>query len=101
MRASTGDRNMGLYESVMITGGGGMLAQDLNRVLRARGVQPVLARHADCDISDPAQIARLFKARRPTLVLNCAADTAVDIWEDRPGRANANNGGGGGELGGA
>ncbi|MDB5320926.1 MAG: dTDP-4-dehydrorhamnose reductase [Phycisphaerales bacterium] len=89
---------MKLYESIVITGGGGMLARDLDRVLRARGVEPVLARHAECDISDPAQLARYFKAHRPTLVLNCAADTAVDLCEERPERANAINGQGAGNL---
>ena len=89
---------MKLYESVVITGGGGMLAQDLNRVLGARGVQPVLARHKDCDVSDPAQVARYFRAHRPTLVLNCAADTAVDLCEDRPEQASAINGQGVGNL---
>jgi dTDP-4-dehydrorhamnose reductase len=93
-----GDRNMKLYESIVITGGGGMLARDLDRVLHARGVEAVLARHAECDISDPAQLARYFKAHRPTLVLNCAADTAVDLCEERPDRANAINGQGAGNL---
>jgi dTDP-4-dehydrorhamnose reductase len=99
MKASTaGDKSMQLYERVIITGGGGMLAQDLGRVLRARGVEAVLARHSDCDIADSGQVARYFKAHRPTLVLNCAADTAVDMCEDRPERANAINGQGVGNL---
>lgn len=69
-----------------------MLAQDFKRALGERGVTPVMARHADCDITRPERIARLFEAHRPTLVLNCAADTAVDLCEQRTERANAING---------
>jgi dTDP-4-dehydrorhamnose reductase len=87
-----------VYQSVIITGGGGMLAQDFKRVLAERGIAPVMARHADCDITRPEQIARLFEAHRPTLVLNCAADTAVDLCEQRVERANAINGRGPGNL---
>jgi len=87
-----------LYKSVIITGGGGMLAHDLNHLLRQRGVSPVLATRADCDISDRDSIARFIAPRHPTLILNCAAHTAVDLCEDEPERANAINGEGAGYL---
>ena len=69
-----------------------MLAQDLKKALAARGVDPFLARHADCDITDRAQVSRLFQTHRPSLLLNCAAHTGVDLCEDEPERANAING---------
>lgn len=75
-----------------------MLAHELDRVLRARGVQPVLARRAQCDVSDRAHVSRLFQEYRPTLLLNCAAHTGVDLCEDEPERANAINGEGPGYL---
>lgn len=75
-----------------------MLAQDLRKVLNARGIDPVLARHADCDITDPHQVSRLFHQHHPTLLLNCAAHTGVDQCEDEPERANAINGTGPGNL---
>ena len=75
-----------------------MLAHDLNCALAARGVSALLAHRAECDISDPAQLAKVFHSHRPTLVLNCAADTAVDLCEDRLERANAINGQGPGNL---
>jgi dTDP-4-dehydrorhamnose reductase len=81
-----------LYQSVVITGGGGMLAQDLKKALEARGVRPFMARHANCDITDRHQVSRLFQAHRPSLVFNCAAHTGVDQCEDEPERANAING---------
>jgi len=81
-----------LYRSVLITGGGGMLAHELNQVLKSRGVAPILARRADCDITNPAQLASIFRQHRPTLLLNCAAHTGVDLCEDEPARANSING---------
>ena len=85
---------MDLYRSVVVTGGGGMLAKELDLVLRARGVQPTMARRADCDISDRQQVSRLFQSAKPSLVLNCAAHTAVDRCEDEPHLADAINGSG-------
>jgi dTDP-4-dehydrorhamnose reductase len=75
-----------------------MLAQELDLVLRARGVRATMVRRAECDISDRAQVAGLFKAHSPTLLLNCAAHTAVDRCEDELERANAINGDGPGFL---
>jgi dTDP-4-dehydrorhamnose reductase len=87
-----------LYRSVVVTGGGGMLAKELDLVLRARGVQATLIRRAECDISDRSDVANLFRQHTPTLVLNCAAHTAVDRCEDEPDLADAINGDGPGYL---
>src|SRR4051812_45733678 len=81
-----------VYRSVVITGGGGMLAHELDRVLHARGVVPRLVRHSECDITAAADVANLFETHRPTLLLNCAAHTGVDLCEDEPDKANAING---------
>jgi len=75
-----------------------MLAKELDLVLRARGVQPFLARRSECDISDRQQVARLFQSTKPSLVLNCAAHTLVDRCEDEPELAEAINGAGPGFL---
>src|SRR3954469_18899272 len=69
-----------------------MLARELQGVLASRGVQPVLLRRADCDITNSADVARIFQMHGPTLLLNCAAHTGVDLCEDEPERANAING---------
>jgi dTDP-4-dehydrorhamnose reductase len=87
-----------LYRSVVVTGGGGMLAKELDYVLRARGVHAAMVRRAECDISDRSQVSRLFQSYVPSLVLNCAAHTAVDQCEDEPELANAINGDGPGYL---
>src|SRR2546423_13947151 len=75
-----------------------MMALELQKVLAARGVSCFLARRAECDITDTAQLARLFQTHRPSLLLNCAAHTGVDLCEDEPERANAINGQGVGNL---
>lgn len=86
------------YRSVVITGGKGMLATELIKVLAARACTPVLTDRDECDITDPAQVAKLFEETRPTLLINCAAHTAVDRCEDEPELANAINGIGAGYL---
>jgi len=76
-----------------------MLAHELAKALAARGVGSFLASRADCDISDPAQVSRLFKTHRPSLLLNCAAHTGVDLCEDEPDRGEFDQWDGGWALG--
>ena len=52
---------MDVYRSVIITGGGGMLAQDMKKVLSDRGSHPIMVRHCDCDITDESAVNRLFR----------------------------------------
>src|SRR5690242_7380010 len=75
-----------------------MLAHEFDRALRARGIHPVLVRRAECDITDRAQLSKLFQAHRPSILLNCAAHTGVDQCEEEHERANAINGYGPGYL---
>ena len=89
---------MDVYRSIIITGGGGMLAHALMEALASRGLSAIPVRRADCDISNRADVARLFQQHRPSLVLNCAAHTGVDLCEDEPEKANAINGEGPGYL---
>ena len=83
---------MEAYRSVVITGGKGMLAHELRSALLRRGVPSVPVDRDVCDITDPNQVRSLFSLHRPTLVLNCAAHTAVDQCEDEPEKANQING---------
>jgi dTDP-4-dehydrorhamnose reductase len=89
---------MDLYRSILITGGGGMLAGALVDALLARGLQPVALKRADCDITDADSVAKIFERYRPSLLFNCAAHTAVDLCESEPAKANLINGEGPGNL---
>ncbi len=83
---------MALFDSILITGGKGMLAHALNRAIAARAKSASLLGHQDLDISDADAVAATFSRHRPTLVLNCAAYTKVDKAEEEIDRANAVNG---------
>ena len=83
---------MDLYESILITGGKGMLAQALRQLLDARNLSYVAPGHADVDLTNPDRLKHLFATHKPTLVLNCAAHTKVDLCEDEKEKADAING---------
>jgi len=73
----------------LVTGGGGMLAQDLETVARQAGHDvEVLARH-ELDITDPQ--ACELAVQGADVVVNCAAWTAVDDAETREAEAFAVN----------
>ncbi len=77
--------------SILITGGGGMLAHALARALQARGRSAVAIARSGCDITDPAAVARVFQQHRPTLLFNCAAHTKVDLCQQQRELADAIN----------
>lgn len=81
-----------VFDAVLITGGGGMLAGALARLLRERGHVPIALDRASLDISNRDAVAEAFGIHAPTLVLNCAAYTKVDLCETQPELANSING---------
>jgi len=83
---------MDLYKSILITGGKGMLAQALRQLLDARKLPYVAPSHAEADVTDREQLKQLFSLHKPTLLLNCAAHTKVDLCEDEKEKADAING---------
>ncbi|MBR8641644.1 dTDP-4-dehydrorhamnose reductase [Streptomyces tuirus] len=78
----------------MVTGAGGMLAQDVLARLAAEGIAAVAATRAEVDITDPASVRAGLAAHRPAVVVNCAAWTAVDDAESREDEALRINGDG-------
>jgi len=77
--------------AVLITGGGGQLASDLQEQLRGRCDVTSLA-HAELDITDQAALAAAFEEHRPAVVFNCAAFHNVEVCEreeDRSFEVNA------------
>jgi dTDP-4-dehydrorhamnose reductase len=83
---------MSIYDSIIITGGNGMLAHALIRALAARGLRALTLDRRVCDITQSADVRRTFESHRPSLLLNCAAHTKVDLCEDEPDKADEING---------
>lgn len=71
----------------LITGGYGMLAQDLCAELDARGIPYDAPDRDRLDITSPDEIAAYLDRVRPDVVVNCAAYTAVDAAEENEGTA--------------
>jgi dTDP-4-dehydrorhamnose reductase len=77
--------------SILITGGGGQLASDLEERLRERCRVTAPAR-AELDITDQEAVAAAFERDRPAVVFNCAAFHNVEVCEreeDRSFEVNA------------
>jgi dTDP-4-dehydrorhamnose reductase len=73
-------------ERVLITGGGGQLASDLEVQLRTNA-EVVAPSRADLDITDDAAVRTAFDDVRPTVVYNCAAFHNVEVCEREEDRA--------------
>lgn len=76
----------------LIFGGGGMLATDLCDELDGREEDFVVSSQADLDITDAAAVLAAVRDVKPTIIVNCAAYTAVDAAEKDEAIANAVNG---------
>jgi dTDP-4-dehydrorhamnose reductase len=71
---------------VLITGGGGQLASDLEAMLADRATVSAPSRD-ELDITDDEAVARAFESLGPELVLNCAAFHNVDVCETEEDRS--------------
>lgn len=90
--------NEQLYDSVLITGGGGMLAKAFIDLLNTSGIAHSAPPRAELDITSADAVEAVFKRLKPTLVINCAAYTKVDLAEKEYDAAVAINGTGPGVL---
>jgi dTDP-4-dehydrorhamnose reductase len=72
--------------SVLITGGGGQLASDLEEQLRERCKVSAPGR-GELDITDQAALDDVFERVRPAVVFNCAAFHNVEVCEREEDRA--------------
>lgn len=66
--------------TVWVTGAKGMLGRHVGEQLDAKSV-PWVATDLELDIGNEAHVKEFFEANRPTIVINCAAYTAVDAAE--------------------
>jgi dTDP-4-dehydrorhamnose reductase len=73
---------------VLITGGGGQLASDLQSLL---GDAAVSRSHSELDIADAGALARTIDEVAPDVVINCAAFHNLDVCEAEPDQAWAVN----------
>jgi dTDP-4-dehydrorhamnose reductase len=73
----------------MITGSQGMLGRCLMHRLADR--HPIGVDLSDCDLRDAAACQQLVSTKQPTVVIHCAAFTAVDRCESEPDAAFAAN----------
>ena len=87
----------GLMPTLLVTGGGGQLAQALRRAPLPRGGDArkiVVVGRPALDFNRPETIAAALAAHAPSLVINAAAWTAVDLAEsEAEGAARANRDG--------
>jgi dTDP-4-dehydrorhamnose reductase len=67
---------------VLVLGAGGQLGRELIGI-RSDTREIIGLGQADCDITEPANVARALEERRPDAVINCAAWTQVDAAESQ------------------
>lgn len=82
---------------VLLTGAGGQLGWELQRIAPA-GVEVVALGSAALDITRQQDVARVVAAELPGVIINAAAYTAVDRAEEERERAFAVNGQGAANL---
>ena len=91
---------MNTYDRILVTGGNGMLAYAFKQRFAQSGLNVTFADRATCDVCDEDSCTRAFRDLQPTLVLNCAAYTKVDLAEKEQAQADQCNGYGVGHLAG-
>ncbi|MEO8485994.1 MAG: dTDP-4-dehydrorhamnose reductase [Betaproteobacteria bacterium] len=82
---------MSAARPILVTGASGQLGAELVHALAPFGAV-VATGHADLDLADPAAIVATMRRVQPSLVVNAAAYTAVDLAEKETARADAVNG---------
>jgi dTDP-4-dehydrorhamnose reductase len=75
--------------TTLLIGSNGQLGTELRQAFNDHDLVPLT--HADCELTDPAQVRDTFRKYRPELILNTAAYHRVDECEDNPERAFAVN----------
>jgi dTDP-4-dehydrorhamnose reductase len=76
----------------LIAGAGGMLGRDLTAALQADGEDVIGLTRQDLDVTDERAVRDVLRDRRPDVVVNCAAWTAVDDAEAHEDEALGVNG---------
>jgi dTDP-4-dehydrorhamnose reductase len=82
----------------LVTGSAGQVGSDVVDLLHAYRADVIACDRRTLDISDPRAVDLVLTDAEPTVVVNCAAYTAVDAAEDDEVTATAINGEGPGHL---
>jgi dTDP-4-dehydrorhamnose reductase len=69
-------------EMILITGAYGQLGQDISHYCEGNGIDHINSGQEDMDITDFKQVENYFARYEPTVVIHCAAYTAVDQAEE-------------------
>ena len=102
------------YKNILVTGGRGQLASELERIVKSRGLYApssgicgeeglresdfIFAGKSDLDICDAKAVGTCIEKNDIGLIINCAAYTAVDKAEEEPEAARRINATGPGVL---
>ncbi len=78
--------------SILVLGAGGQLGQTFRQIFTEREESAVFADRRAIDLRDDQKILDGLNAEVPSIVINCAAYTAVDRAEDEPELAHRVNG---------
>jgi dTDP-4-dehydrorhamnose reductase len=87
-----------IYDRILVTGGNGMLAYAFKQRFGPMDLNVTFADRTIIDVCSQQSVADALEKLKPTLVINCAAYTKVDLAEKEPEVANQCNGYGVGQL---
>ena len=76
---------------ILVFGGNGQLGQELSRAAAARATVLRALSHAEADIADASAVATALALWKPTLIVNAAAYTKVDLAETELEEARRGN----------
>lgn len=76
---------------LVVLGAGGQVGRELSRRAWLPALKVTSLSRAELDICEPEAVAAAFQQLRPSIIVNCAAYTAVDRAESEPRRAMAAN----------
>jgi dTDP-4-dehydrorhamnose reductase len=77
-------------KNVLITGSSGQLGLELQNKLKNK-YELIVTSRADLDITDTQQVTEFIKIKKPDVIINCAAYTAVDLCEQQEDAAYESN----------
>ncbi len=73
-----------MAETILVTGGAGLLGREIVRAATTRGYHVVALAHTDLDVTDAPAVRSALRTHAPTHVIHCAGYTAVDRAESEP-----------------